>query len=79
MSRKEAYECLEPLLRSTLKNIMRKGIPAAVTGPLIRDDQHTISRHKIAISDTPQTVALYGMLNTELARLIKSDLSIDEG
>ena len=78
MSSEEAYNCLEPLLQSTLKNITRRGIPAAVTGPLVRNDQETIRRHKIAISDDAQTVALYEMLNTELARLIKSGVPSGE-
>ncbi len=72
MTKKEAYHCLDPLIRSTMKSIKRKGISEAITGPLARDDQKTISRHKLAISDSPQTIELYETLNTELLRLIKS-------
>ena len=73
MTKREAYHCLDPLIRSTMKSIKRKGIRDAVTGPMVRDDQKTISRHKIAISDSPHTIALYEVLNAELLRLIKSD------
>lgn len=72
MTKKEAYHCLDPLIRSTMKSIKRKGISEAITGPVARDDQKTISRHKIAISESPHTIALYEVLNEELLRLIKS-------
>lgn len=75
MTKREAYHCLDPLIRSTMKSIKRKGIIEAITGPMVRDDQKTISRHKIAISESPHTIALYETLNAELLRMITSEKS----
>lgn len=45
----QALHALLPLMRTTLDNLERQGLPAALTGPLVRGDVGTVQRHLLAL------------------------------
>ena len=53
----EALRAILPLLHSTLSNIERAGLPDALTGPLVRGDAGTVSRHLAALDATNSRIA----------------------
>lgn len=58
---------LAPLVRATVENWCRQG-PDALTGPVVRGDQETISAHREALRDrTPALLPLYDAM-VEVAR-----------
>jgi predicted short-subunit dehydrogenase-like oxidoreductase (DUF2520 family) len=67
-----ALNALLPLIKGTLDNIGKKGIPDALTGPVARGDVATASAHLKAIQeDTPELLPLYkclGLYTIDLAR-----------
>jgi len=63
--RLQALQALLPLIRGTLANVERLGIPGALTGPIARGDVQTIAGHVTALQQrAPELLGLY----TELAR-----------
>ncbi len=59
----EAPAALLPLVRSTVENLEKKGLPGALTGPVARGDAGTVERHLAALAArTPELVALYRTL-----------------
>ena len=65
----EALGALLPLATATLENIRSHGIPASVTGPVVRGDAGTVSAHLEALSRTaPDAIPVYSALTlTSLA------------
>jgi predicted short-subunit dehydrogenase-like oxidoreductase (DUF2520 family) len=67
-----SFKALLPLIRGTLDNIGKKGIPDALTGPIARGDVATVSAHLTAMEkDTPRLLPLYrclGLYTIDLAR-----------
>jgi predicted short-subunit dehydrogenase-like oxidoreductase (DUF2520 family) len=66
----DTLPALLPLLRSTIDNIERLGVPAALTGPIPRGDTDTIRLHLARLSGTDRS--LYCALGMELLRLARS-------
>lgn len=65
-SRSEAVEALLPLLRGTVGNITRIGLPACLTGPIARGDYGTVEKHLRALEDrAPQLTEAYRMLGLQ--------------
>ncbi|MDA0734890.1 MAG: DUF2520 domain-containing protein [Chloroflexi bacterium] len=61
----EALDALLPLATATLENIGQHGIPASVTGPVVRGDVSTISAHLEALSRAvPDAVTVYSALTS---------------
>ncbi len=59
----EALRALVPLMRTTLDNMERQGLPQALTGPLLRGDVSTVQRHLAALDESvPRVGALYRCL-----------------
>jgi predicted short-subunit dehydrogenase-like oxidoreductase (DUF2520 family) len=59
----EAMDALNPLVRATLENIAKDGIPDSVTGPAVRGDAATVRTHLAALSQRlPELVPLYRAL-----------------
>ncbi len=55
-----ATRALAPLLRGTIANIERVGLPDCLTGPIARGDTGTIAKHLEALRETaPDLVATY--------------------
>lgn len=65
LSKEEGLRALLPLVRGTVENLDRVGLPAALTGPIARGDVGTIERH-LAVLDrvAPEARTMY----KELAR-----------
>jgi predicted short-subunit dehydrogenase-like oxidoreductase (DUF2520 family) len=58
-----AMGALAPLLRSTVENLEKKGLPEALTGPVARGDVGTVERHLAALAArVPELVELYRTL-----------------
>lgn len=56
MDAKSAAHAVKPLLRGTVENIERLGLPAALTGPIARGDAETVERHLRALSTLPHEI-----------------------
>jgi len=64
-SDQEALSALLPLATATIENIRRHGIPASITGPVVRGDASTISSHLEALSlAVPDAVPVYRALTS---------------
>jgi predicted short-subunit dehydrogenase-like oxidoreductase (DUF2520 family) len=76
IQRVDAWEALEPLVRATLANITRLGPEAALTGPIARGDEETLSLHLEALAgQDPRLEGMYrslGLWACELALRSKS-------
>jgi len=60
VGQKEAAEALLPLLRGTINNIARVGLPHCLTGPIARGDTLTVIKHLTALGqEAPQLLAVY--------------------
>lgn len=58
--RLQALQALVPLVRGTLANVERLGIPQALTGPIVRGDVETITGHIAALRQrAPELLELY--------------------
>lgn len=59
----QGLQALLPLMRTTLDNLERQGLPTALTGPLVRGDVGTVRRHIHALDHTiPHVGSLYRCL-----------------
>lgn len=67
-----ALRLLLPLARSALAGIEASGLPGGVTGPLVRGDAGTVTRHLEALA--PGRAALYRALGRELLRVVEGKL-----
>lgn len=65
VEREEAAQALLPLLAGTLDNLRQKGVPLALTGPLVRGDVRTVAAHLEALERLDDAVA---RLYRDLAR-----------
>lgn len=76
--RNAALEALLPLMRSSIDNLQDVGLPHALTGPLVRGDVETVSKHRASLRDTCAG-ASYDTLACATARfaLERSDLAPD--
>ncbi len=63
MTEKSAYQALEPILVSTIKNIVKYRLPDAITGPLTRDDHETVDKHLRALESQPEYREVYEILS----------------
>ncbi len=58
-----AFDILSPLIQGTLSNIGSRGCTRALTGPVVRGDHETVSRHLADIDEKiPEFSALYRLL-----------------
>jgi predicted short-subunit dehydrogenase-like oxidoreductase (DUF2520 family) len=82
ISRAEAAEAVLPLIRGTVNNIARVGVPDALTGPIARGDVATVEGHLDVLSKKmPQLVRLYCELgkHTVAVGRSKGTLSQEDG
>jgi len=73
MDERQAYQALGPLMTSTVRNIVTKGLPEAITGPLIRGDDKTIEVHQQVLADNPQALEVYRMLSRVILKMLGKD------
>ncbi|HEX8958718.1 MAG TPA: DUF2520 domain-containing protein [Solirubrobacterales bacterium] len=68
--REEAIGALLPLLRGTLGNLERVGLPGALTGPIARGDVGTVRRHLDVLAErAPEVLPAYTLLGREAIRI----------
>ena len=71
--RKAVDGALNALVSATVDNLREVGIPAALTGPLVRGDVQTIKAHLQALNDADsETAALYRQLGLLTLPLVKA-------
>ncbi len=76
----EAVKALLPLLKGTVNNIERVGIPDCLTGPIARGDVETIRKHVAALENAyPASLDAYRVLglNTLSIALAKGHISLE--
>jgi len=76
----EAVKALLPLLKGTVNNIERVGIPGCLTGPIARGDVETIRKHVAALENShPASLDAYRVLglNTLSIALAKGHISLE--
>ena len=67
----QALAALLPLLATTLDNLRSQGLPAGLTGPLVRGDVGTVKQHMAALEQhEPQIAEVYRVLGTAALPLI---------
>ena len=74
----EALEAMRPLIRGTVSNLERNGLPGALTGPISRGDAATIAGHVKAMEElAPEFLDLYRKLGEETLRLAREKGGLD--
>lgn len=77
--RQEALRAVLPLVRGTLANIERLGIPAALTGPIARGDAATVAGHVAALRQrAPALLELYRQLARQVVPLAREQGGLTE-
>ncbi len=78
VDQERATRALAPLLRGTIANIERIGLPDCLTGPIARGDTGTITKHLEALGETaPELVATYRDLGRQTVPIAAAKGSID--
>lgn len=78
--RPQGVAALLPLIRGSLENVRRLGLPAALTGPIERGDVQTVASHLDAFEAydiRPDLVTIYQALGAEAVRLAARKGSVD--
>ncbi|MDL1962937.1 MAG: DUF2520 domain-containing protein [Deltaproteobacteria bacterium] len=79
ISGSDTWKVLKPLINGTLSNIEKAGIPAALTGPVVRGDIETVKRHIEAIGEkTPELLDLYNTLGFYTIGIAESKGTLSE-
>ena len=79
LTRDEGLRALLPLVRGTLNNLERIGLPDALTGPIARGDAGTISRHLEALGRVaPELLPVYKELARRTIPIARAKGSLDE-
>ncbi len=73
------FEPFLPIIRATMKNIETKGPLAALTGPIVRGDDKTVSSHLEAMSDMPLHKEIYLALSKMAFQMAKERGTLDSG
>ena len=77
-TREEALQALLPLVRGTIENIERLGIPAALTGPIARGDAGTVAHHLDVLRKVaPHVLPVYKELALRALEVALAKGSID--
>ncbi len=73
LRRRSAERALAALLRTVADNVERVGVPAALTGPIMRGDVQTVRRHRQALrTEARRTYDALGPTIVAVARRLKS-------
>lgn len=75
----QATKALMPLLRGTLNNIEKVGLPNCLTGPVARGDLGTIRKHLVALErKKPEVLSAYRELGLHTVPIALAKGTIDE-
>jgi predicted short-subunit dehydrogenase-like oxidoreductase (DUF2520 family) len=70
MKRDEAVKAIMPLVRGTVNNVERVGVPDALTGPIARGDVETVEGHlEVLKKDLPEMLSLYKALGRHTVKV----------
>jgi predicted short-subunit dehydrogenase-like oxidoreductase (DUF2520 family) len=73
ISHEDALRVMVPLLRGTVDNFEKVGLPGCLTGPIARGDVDTVRHHLEAIeSDAPDLAQLYKVMGRETIRVAQA-------
>lgn len=79
INREEGLPALAPLIDGTWNNILRVGIPQALTGPIARGDVTTVETHLEEMGNKiPSVMPLYRLLGQATADVASAKGTIDE-
>ncbi len=68
----DALPALTPLMHSAVRNLIEVGLPAALTGPVVRGDVVTVKWHLAALErSAPACVDVYRRLGREVLRIAR--------
>lgn len=74
----ESNQALLQLLRGSLLNLERLGLPRALTGPISRGDHGTVLRHLDSLArEVPELILLYCLLGRRMVALARAKGSLD--
>jgi len=74
-----AFEILSPLIQGTLFNLGSRGCTRALTGPVVRGDHETVSRHLADIGEKiPEFSTLYRLLGAHTLDIAKAGNGLPE-
>lgn len=77
--RRQALRAVLPLVRGTLANVERLGVPGALTGPIARGDVTTVAAHVAALRErAPELLDLYLVLARETVALARAKGGLSE-
>jgi predicted short-subunit dehydrogenase-like oxidoreductase (DUF2520 family) len=77
-TREDGLQALLPLVRGTIENVERLGIPDALTGPIARGDAGTVEHHLGALREVaPQVVPVYKELGLRAIQVALAKGTID--
>ncbi len=62
------FELLKPLILETAAKVMTLTPAAAQTGPAIRQDEDTMSKHRQLLLENPEMMGLYNEISASIAR-----------
>jgi len=80
IERREALLSLLPLIKGTVSNMERVGIPDCLTGPIARGDVETVRRHLEAVErQLPDLLPLYKALGREAVEVASAKGTLSEG
>jgi len=68
-----ALQTLLPLVQGTLHNVKKFNIPSSLTGPVIRGDYKSITKHFKALEDFPPYYEAYLKLTAQALEIIKKE------
>lgn len=72
LGEQELVGMLQPLLEGTVANIRERGPDRALTGPVVRGDIETVTRHVELLADrAPHLVTVYVAIATETVRIAR--------
>jgi predicted short-subunit dehydrogenase-like oxidoreductase (DUF2520 family) len=74
----DGLQALLPLVRGTIENVERLGIPAALTGPIARGDAGTVGHHLDCLRKVaPHVVPVYKELGLRAVQVALAKGTID--
>jgi len=78
VDQERATRALLPLLRGTVANLERVGLPDSLTGPIARGDTGTVAKHLAALAESaPEVAATYRDLGRQTVPLAVAKGTID--
>ena len=79
ISREDALQSLLPLIKGTVNNLERVGIPQCLTGPIARGDIETTRQHLDALEEKlPELLPLYKALGRETVEVARAKGTLSE-